>query len=184
MSTAIPAARDLAPENVILGLLNQQPAHGYELHRRLTDELGQVWHLPLNQVYNILNRLEERGLVSGAAEPGLGGPERRRFKLTEAGRTRFRIWLYSLTPCNIRAIRVELTTRLYFARDVSPDLAQRLLSEQTALVQEFQAQLCARLEALPPAATPGRMALALRVRTLAVIVEWLGEYRALVLPPF
>jgi len=184
MSTiAIRAARDVSPENVILGLLYQQPAHGYDLRRRLNQDLGQVWHLPLNQIYNTLNRLEARGLVSSSAEPSLSGPSRRRFQLNEPGRQQFRVWLHSVTPCNIRAIRVEFTSRLYFAVDISQDLARTLLDEQLNALLAFQSQLQARLAALAPEFTPNRMALMLRVQTMAALLDWMREYQAALAPP-
>ena len=37
-------AAALSPEYVLLGFLNQQPAHGYDLHERIEAELGQIWH--------------------------------------------------------------------------------------------------------------------------------------------
>jgi hypothetical protein len=60
-------ASALEPEYLILGLLNQQPDHGYELHRRVITEQAGLWHLPQNQVYNLLKRLEARGDISSAA---------------------------------------------------------------------------------------------------------------------
>jgi len=38
-------AAALSPEYVLLGFLNQQPAHGYELHQRIEAQLGQIWHI-------------------------------------------------------------------------------------------------------------------------------------------
>ncbi len=55
----------LSPEFALLGLLSQGPAHGYELHQKLTTELGQVWHLSQSQIYNILNRLEGKDYIRG-----------------------------------------------------------------------------------------------------------------------
>jgi hypothetical protein len=43
-------AAALSPEYVLLGFLNQQPAHGYDLHERMEAELGQIWHISLNTV--------------------------------------------------------------------------------------------------------------------------------------
>ena len=35
----------------LLGLLAIRPDHGYELHQRLSNDLGQVWHISLSQTY-------------------------------------------------------------------------------------------------------------------------------------
>ena len=59
------ARKLLSPEYALLGLLDLQPMHGYELHQRLTKELGQIWHVSLSQAYNILKRLEHKNLIYG-----------------------------------------------------------------------------------------------------------------------
>ena len=83
----------LSPEYALLGLLAQQPAHGYELHLRLMAGLGQVWHVSQSQVYNILNRLEAQGFITATVQSQEKLPARHRFCLTATGRKRFDKWL-------------------------------------------------------------------------------------------
>ena len=54
----------------LLGLLRQQPMHGYELHQMLStaEGLGLIWHLKQSQLYALLERLEERGYLSSTLE--------------------------------------------------------------------------------------------------------------------
>src|SRR3972149_953899 len=120
----------LSPEFALLGLLSQKSAHGYELHQRLVSDLRQVWHVSLSQTYNILNRLEEKGYISGTFEEQEKHPTRRRFHLNPAGQERFNQWLHTPSRCTVRAIRVEFITRLYFARATSPELARELIDVQ------------------------------------------------------
>ena len=54
----------LSPEMVLLGMLYKTPGHGYDLHRTVIADLGQVWHLSQSQAYAILKRLEGRGDIS------------------------------------------------------------------------------------------------------------------------
>ncbi len=66
----------------VLLLLRRQPAHGYELIKRLR-EVGL--NVSGDRLYRLLRELEQRGLVqSGWAGGGLG-PERRVYKLTRTG---------------------------------------------------------------------------------------------------
>ncbi len=182
MPVLAPHPHTLTPENLILGLLSQQPAHGYEVQHRLTSALGQVWHLPLNQVYNLLRRLEARGLVTGADEPAMGAPPRRRFEVTAAGQAQFEHWLQGVTPPNIRAIRVEFTSRLFFALARDGRLALRLVEEQAAVVQAQVAALQGQLDRLPGERVFDRLGLTLRVRTLAGVRAWLEDCRAAAQP--
>ena len=60
----------------ILGLLEREPSHGYDLKRDYDTWFGQDKPLPFGQVYATLKRLARDGLVAGGdAEPGAGpGP--------------------------------------------------------------------------------------------------------------
>ena len=152
-----------SPEFPLLGLLAQQPAHGYDLQHRLALELGDVWHVSLSQTYNVLNRLEAQKKL----------PARRSFTLTPAGRERFEAWLYAPSRPTVRATRVEFTSRLYFARSIDMDLAHRLIDEQIAETSAGLARLQQRLTRIPPEQVFNRMGLELRIRQLILIYEWL-----------
>src|SRR3990172_4549335 len=92
-------ASALSPEFALLGFLAQHSAHGYELHQRLVTNLGQIWHVSLSQTYNILNRLEAQGFITGTVQEQEKLPDRRRFRVTAAGRRRFENWLHSASGC-------------------------------------------------------------------------------------
>src|SRR5215468_8852429 len=77
----------------MLGLLEREPSHGYELKRDYDAYFGRGRPLPFGQVYATLGRLARDGKVAaGEAEPG-AGPDRKRYVITEAGATSFEEWL-------------------------------------------------------------------------------------------
>jgi DNA-binding PadR family transcriptional regulator len=77
----------------MLGLLEREPSHGYELKRDYDSYFGRGRPLPFGQVYATLGRLARDGkVVAGEAEPG-AGPERKRYVITEAGATEVETWL-------------------------------------------------------------------------------------------
>lgn len=80
--------------NAILGLLAQQPRHGYELHAAFEALVGgrSVWDLKRAQVYTTLSRLEESGLVVQVATRRVGGPDQNIFELTDEGRDELDVW--------------------------------------------------------------------------------------------
>src|SRR3954452_21241526 len=45
----------------ILGLLKEQPLHGYELKKRLGETLGSLWGISYGSLYPALRRLERDG---------------------------------------------------------------------------------------------------------------------------
>ncbi|HEY1915709.1 MAG TPA: PadR family transcriptional regulator [Streptosporangiaceae bacterium] len=77
----------------LLGLLEREPSHGYDLKRDYDAFFGRDKPLPFGQVYSTLGRLARDGkVIAGEAEPG-GGPDRKRYVITEAGATEFGAWL-------------------------------------------------------------------------------------------
>jgi DNA-binding PadR family transcriptional regulator len=77
----------------LLGLLDREPSHGYDLKRDYDAFFGRGKPLPFGQVYSTLGRLARDGKVTaGEAEPG-DGPDRKRYAITEAGRHEVETWL-------------------------------------------------------------------------------------------
>jgi DNA-binding PadR family transcriptional regulator len=77
----------------ILGLLERQPSHGYDLKRDYDTYFGRGKQLPFGQVYATLGRLARDGkVVAGDAEPG-DGPDRKRYAITDSGRAEVDSWL-------------------------------------------------------------------------------------------
>jgi DNA-binding PadR family transcriptional regulator len=77
----------------LLGLLEREPSHGYDLKRDYDTYFGRGKPLPFGQVYATLGRLARDGKVLlGEVEPG-SGPDRKRYVITDAGVTEFEGWL-------------------------------------------------------------------------------------------
>jgi DNA-binding PadR family transcriptional regulator len=77
----------------LLGLLEREPSHGYDLKRDYDTYFGRGKPLPYGQVYATLGRLARDGkAVAGEAEPG-DGPDRKRYAITPAGTAEVGAWL-------------------------------------------------------------------------------------------
>jgi DNA-binding PadR family transcriptional regulator len=82
----------------LLGLLDREPSHGYELKRDYDTYFGRGRPLPFGQVYATLARLARDGkAVVGEAEAG-AGPDRKRYTITEAGKSEVEMWLAEPIP--------------------------------------------------------------------------------------
>jgi len=165
----------LSPEYALLGFLAQHPAHGYDLHQQLADHLGQVWHVSLSQVYNILNRLETQGYITGTVQEQDRLPDRRRFRLTTHGRRRFETWLHATAGCSTRAIRLEFTTRLFFIQLLDPNRLHDLVEAQATETRGCLTHLQAMLNDLPVDRMFNRLGLELRIRQLNSVIDWIQE---------
>jgi DNA-binding PadR family transcriptional regulator len=54
-------------ELAVLGLLKEQPLHGYELKKRLGETLGFLWGVSYGSLYPALRRLERAGAIEAVA---------------------------------------------------------------------------------------------------------------------
>jgi DNA-binding PadR family transcriptional regulator len=82
----------------LLGLLEREPSHGYDLKRDYDTFFGRGKPLPYGQVYATLSRLARDGkAIAGPAEHG-EGPDRKRYAITEAGAEEVERWLSEPTP--------------------------------------------------------------------------------------
>ena len=64
-----------------LHLIGEEPRHGYDLIRALSERSGGAWAPSPGMVYPLLTLLAEMGLIAEDAQEG----SRKRFALTEAG---------------------------------------------------------------------------------------------------
>ncbi|MCX5129958.1 PadR family transcriptional regulator [Streptomyces sp. NBC_00193] len=77
----------------LLGLLESGPRHGYDLKRAFDDRFGRDRPLHYGQVYSTMARLLKNGLVEVDGTEAGGGPERKRYAITDAGVTDVEGWL-------------------------------------------------------------------------------------------
>ncbi len=77
----------------LLGLLEREPSHGYDLKRDYDTFFGRGKPLSFGQVYATLGRLARDGkVVISDVEPG-EGPDRKRYVITSHGATDVEAWL-------------------------------------------------------------------------------------------
>jgi DNA-binding PadR family transcriptional regulator len=66
----------------VLALLSERPMHGYEMIKEIEERSEGAWTPSAGSIYPMLQLLEDEGLIQGEDSDG-----KRRFTLTEAGRT-------------------------------------------------------------------------------------------------
>ncbi len=82
----------------LLGLLDREPCHGYDLKRDYDAYFSRGRPLPFGQVYATLARLAKDGkAMVGEAEPG-AGQDRKRYTITETGKSEVETWLAEPIP--------------------------------------------------------------------------------------
>ncbi len=165
----------LSPEMALLGLLYGGPGHGYDLHRKVITDLGQVWHLSQSQAYAILKRLEAQGDISAEEIPQEKLPSRQLLHITQKGRKRFLDWLDTPNGGSTRAIRLEFVTRLYFLRMYLPEKLAQAFDRQRAEAEIHIQRLEKTRAELPDGQIYNRMSLEMRLKQLRTVMEWLDD---------
>ncbi|MEU5311235.1 PadR family transcriptional regulator [Streptomyces sp. NPDC127079] len=120
----------------LLGLLEREPSHGYDLKRDYDTFFNRGKPLPYGQVYTTLGRLARDGkIMAGEAEPGVG-PERKRYVITEAGATEFETWLTEPVAPEPN-LQTVLFTKVVLALMLGRDAQQYLDTQRAAHLERM-----------------------------------------------
>ena len=88
----------MSTQQILLGLLNVAPRHGYELKREYEDRFPNLKPLRFSQIYSTLSRLDRDGLVTLVSEGAGQGPDRKQYAITPSGISDLEDWLSSPIP--------------------------------------------------------------------------------------
>lgn len=175
----------LTTEYALLGFLRQQPMHGYEIHRRLSESegLGLVWHVKQNQLYALLGKLEDKGYVTIELEAQENRPARKVFHLTEAGHQAFLEWVQNPVK-KAQKLRLDFLAKLYFARLEDAALTGKLIERQRAACQAWLATQHREAEETRQSRPYDWLVHKFRVGQLQAMLNWLDTCRqVLILAP-
>ncbi len=142
----------MATSEVVLALLRNGPAHGYDLKRNHDAWFPDYKPLAYGQVYATLSRLERDGLVEVRETRVGSGPERTVYGLRKRGEQELREWLAAparpaassadeIVRKTVAALRTGVDPREFLARQRAAHL--RRIAELTA--HELEGDPVARL---------------------------------------
>jgi DNA-binding PadR family transcriptional regulator len=133
--------------HVLLGLLAQSPASGWDLKRRLAEDPARGWDADLSQIYPALRRLLRGGFVSLKRRRSQEGPPRREYRVTASGRRELREWLAE--PCALPRPHDATLARLALLERGAP-------FERFRRLQEYRGLLADALRRAAPGTTAAR----------------------------
>ncbi len=134
-------------EYAILGLLESQPMHGYEMFQQFDGgTLGEIVHLEMSQMYAFLKKLERLHYIESELELQGTKPPRKVFHLTASGREVFFQWLTQPVE-KPREVRILFLIKLYFVRRFLPEQTRPLIDHQIIACQQFLEHLEVRQHA-------------------------------------
>lgn len=169
----------MSVRNALLGLLGQRPRHGYELRAAFMAVAGgeATWEVKPAQVYSTLSRLEESGLIAQEAVEQEGGPERRVYAITPAGRQELVNWLTA--PVRAQHERDEFFLKLMLCLATGEaDPRQAIYAQRTSLYQELHALTAQRAQADPRTELAHILLLDQAIMHLEADLRWLDMVEA------
>ena len=132
-------------EYAILGALMTGPKHGYEIMHFLGTALGSTWHIGTSQLYALLKKLEQSGLLGSKLKTQDTRPSKRIFSVTPAGKKRFLGWLQIPTE-HVRDLRIEFLAKLFFFDRLSLKGGAQLIKAQTQVLEQIRERIKQREE--------------------------------------
>src|SRR5947209_17596859 len=96
----------------LLGLLGLESLSGYDLSRRLVQPISYFWSAQRSHIYPELARLEARGLVTHRRIEQLDRPDKKVYRITDAGREEVGRWVTQ--PPEQSPNRDALVLKAYF----------------------------------------------------------------------
>src|SRR5947209_14827463 len=131
-------------EYAMLGLLQSQSMHGYEMFQQFKNTtLGEIVRIEMSQMYAFLKKLERLEYIEAQLEPQGTRPPRKVYHLTTAGREVFFQWLTEAVV-RPREIRIFFLIKLYFAQQLTPQKIPALVDAQVAACRSFLSHLEAK----------------------------------------
>jgi DNA-binding PadR family transcriptional regulator len=121
-------------ELAVLGLLKEQPMHGYQLSRELTESLGGLWRVSYGSLYPTLRRLERDRAIESEAGDERGARRKKVYRITAAGEELF-LELLQESPVDTQAEDARFRMRLAFFRYLPPETRIRLLERRRQALQ-------------------------------------------------
>jgi DNA-binding PadR family transcriptional regulator len=155
----------------LLGLLYQQPRHGYDLHGLFDELLAGTWPLKIAQVYTALSAMERDGLVECEVVPQPDYPDRKVYSLTEVGEKELIRWLEDTGTRTVQ-LREDVVLKVLVGSWIDPRSAVQVIAEQRDACLDALAELL-RARDEPGTALSTQLLLEAAVLRLEGDVKWL-----------
>lgn len=163
-------------EIILLGFFQENPLHGYDLFKIISQPGGisDIWHVNQSNLYAMLDNLEGNGyLMSHLIQIG-NTPVRKEYHITKAGISRFEEWMME-PVMHGREMRQMFLAKLFFAVNDNPNTALKLVMKQKSIADAWKESILETMQDLTVEDLYDRLVLDSRLKRINAWLEWLDE---------
>ena len=166
-------------EYILLGMIREQPDHGYALFDRLRNnkELSLIWQVKRSKLYYLLDKLESDGLLSSTLRSQDTYPDRKIFQITSRGEDLLENWIH--TPVrSSRYVRLAFLSKMYFALRENKTRAEGLIDVQIEVCESWLESLERGVRDLQKTDFISSQVYQFRLGQIKAMLTWLENCRA------
>lgn len=125
--------------HAILGFLEYGSMSGYDLKKNFDQSVAHFWSATQSHIYKALEDLEREGWVTSQVILQEGKPNRRQYRITEAGRTELQRWL--ATPLPMSGPRSAWLIQVFFAHNLNNEEIANLFEKRIENLRAYLSRL-------------------------------------------
>ena len=166
----------LTMDFLLLGLIDRQPTHAYDLYKQVNDseELKTLWTFRQSRLYAVLDKIERNGLISTTVDPDAQLPARKICTITPLGKTAFENWLH--TPAaHMNEIRSDFLGKLYFLKDRPEPEKRQVIEAQKKQCEKWLQNIEKKLSEHPDSDDYLHLVYGFRAAFIHSTLRWLEE---------
>lgn len=134
-------------ECAVLGMLTRGERSGYDLLKAIEGGVGFFWTPAKSQLYALLPKLVERGLLKARRVEQEKRPDKTLYRITPAGRRALRDGLMQASPA---VDRNPFELRVFFGEHLRPGALRKMIEAR----RDSQQEHLAKLEEIEPTVDP------------------------------
>jgi DNA-binding PadR family transcriptional regulator len=166
----------------LLGFVSYKAMSGYELKQHFDNSVKHFWHANLSQIYPTLRQMEKEGLLVMEVEFQENRPNRKVYRITDAGREELKRWLGERQQ--LYPVRDPFLVQVFFGARLEKEKSLAILKDRLQLYRgqlESYLQLKEHFRQMAPQGSTQKdavfweMTLDAGIRHGKAAVEWLEE---------
>ncbi len=124
--------------HAILGFLDYAPMSGYDLKKYFDQSVAHFWSATQSHIYKALEELEDDGMVESQIIQQEGKPNRKQYKITDAGKAELRRW--ASTPLPVENKREAWLIQVFFAHNLTNEEIANLFQDRIERMRKSLSQ--------------------------------------------